>query len=92
MRNKHRGVRSFGVSIPVAMLAMGLVFVSGSKAASGQLAVEYDFAAPQIAEIVIGGDTYHRLTIIDAPNAGNPGQRGVILSNQWRVVSEWPDG
>jgi hypothetical protein len=45
-----------------------------TSASTEQIVVEYSFSRPEISQITIGNDSYHRVTIPDAPNGGKIGE------------------
>ncbi|GEM_PF-805233 len=64
------------VLLPGAALTLGLLLITAPFALAGanQLNIDYFFDRPDISEIKIEGELYHRMIMPDVPNCGNPGQ------------------
>jgi hypothetical protein len=61
--------------LPIAALAALAV---GSLASTGlaaeRVSVDYSFDRPEVSEVMIAGQSYHRLSMPECPNGGQPGQ------------------
>jgi hypothetical protein len=55
-------------------LTVALLFAVGATATAGQITMEYFFDRPSIERVDVAGETYHRLSMPDAPNCGNVGE------------------
>ncbi len=63
----------------VALASWGLA-QSPTLAADDQLTVEYSFERPQITEVTIERQVYHRISMPDCPNGGEPGHPALPAS------------
>ncbi len=74
MRGKSRKTCSDLCARSAFVFALILLVAGSSLASAERLIMEYAFECPRVQEIVIGGELYHRVTMVDAPNSGNIGQ------------------
>ena len=79
--------------VPFCLLGL-LIMFTGQSFGAQPIVVQYDFQSPEILEISIAGEQYHRLVMPDAPNGGNVGEpalpsRGaqILLPQGTRVES-----
>lgn len=56
------------------VLLFVLLLVAQLSASNQQITADYSFERPQISEVTIGDDLYHRVIIPNTPNGGQPGQ------------------
>ncbi|MDF1546127.1 MAG: C25 family peptidase propeptide domain-containing protein, partial [bacterium] len=60
------------------LLVHGLVLImllmSTSVVSAEQIVMEYSFDRPQVTSVIINGESYHQITMTNAPNGGNIGQ------------------
>ncbi len=61
---------------PLAVSALGLILLLAftALATSEEIRVDYDFVKPEISEVFIGGERYHRITMPGASSCGSSGE------------------
>ena len=55
-------------------LLLLLLLISANIASAEQIIMDYSFDQPEVTPVVINGESYHRITMNNAPNGGNIGQ------------------
>ncbi len=55
------------------LMTLALVLSLTSMASAERITVEYSFDRPQIEQVTIAGEAYHRITMPEAPNSGQIG-------------------
>ena len=74
MKKMYQNELKTACNIQTILLALLLILSSTAITTAEQLVMEYNFDRPEIQSVILTGESYDRVIMLDAPRSGNIGQ------------------